>query len=128
MSATRPSIFGQKALATTSAPSLRNGTDVGSLVGEARRAGGIIASWRLSKQVNNEIVQSVGEAIAAHFAARREEMGFRIVLMLDNAKKQLIADSLVDTAAIEREIVRMTQDVIKDLLEGRLDASRQAAL
>jgi hypothetical protein len=126
--ATRTSVFAPRPAARMALASARETEAVGDLVAMARKAGGRPAAWRIGRTVNAQSVQLVGEAVAAHFAARRDELMFRIALTLDNAKKRAIAESIEDTAVIEHEIVRMTKDVTRELIDGVLDEEKAAAL
>ncbi|MFZ5834777.1 MAG: hypothetical protein ACOY2B_05245 [Pseudomonadota bacterium] len=112
---------GKLALVTT------KGGDVMALVSQARHAGGFLAGWRIGRVVNGESIELVAEAVRAHFAAKREELIFRTDLALDEVKKRAMAENLADTAIIEREIARMTADIIRELIDVRLDAAREAA-
>lgn len=103
------------------------GFEVSNLVTQARNAGGLLAGWRIGRVVNSESVGLVAEAVRAHFAAKREELIFRADLALDEAKKRAMAENLADTAIIEREIARMTADIIRDLIDVQLDAAKEAA-
>lgn len=106
---------------------ITTGPEVSSIIGEARRAGGWLAGWRLQRVANNMSVELAAEAIADYFVARREELGYRIALALDNAKKRAAAASIEDTAIIERELARMAAEHDDELTKSALDHAAEAA-
>lgn len=106
----------------------RTGEELGVLVNQARRAGGVIAGWRIAMAGNKHGVKLVQETMEQYFVARRAEMEYSLALGLDAAKKRLIANNLQDTAVIEREIARMTAVLTEELKNQVLDVARNAAL
>jgi hypothetical protein len=107
---------------------LRDSASPSDLVRQASEAGGWRARWRVQGAINQESVALVAEAVRAHFAARRDELMFRTALLLDSAKKRAIAEQMADASTIEREILRMTQEAMRDIAAVRNDEARDAAL
>jgi hypothetical protein len=116
-----------RAIHSNSLVAQREGFDPADLVRQAKAAGGWRARLKMQGMVNSHGVEMIGEAIAAHFAARREEMLFRAQLMVDSAKKRAVADQIADIAIIEREIQGMTNDAMRDVTAHGLDAETAAA-
>jgi len=121
------SVFPAKTGASALAAMRDNASPV-ELVRQAGEAGGWLARLRMRRAVNEESVGLVAEAVRAHFAAKRDELMFRTALVLDSAKKRAIAEQIADVATIEREIVRMTQEAMRDIATIRHDEARVAAL
>ncbi len=106
----------------------RENASPSELVRQASEAGGWRARWRVQGAINAESVALVAEAVRAHFAAKRDELMFRTALLLDSAKKRAIAEQIADVSVIEREIMRMTQEAMRDVAAAKNDEARDAAL
>ena len=128
MSITRTNIFAPKPAAANDLMTSRTGMDVAGIVTQARQNGGWLAGWRIGRAANGQSVDLVKHALEIYFAARREELTFRVTLALDAAKKRAIAANLEDTAIVEREIARMTATVDDELTKAALDVAKEAAL
>ena len=113
---------------STSLSTLRDGATPGELVRQAGEVGGWRARLRVRSVVNAESVALVAEAVRAHFAAKREELAYRAELLLDSAKKRIVADQMTEIAHIEREIMRMTQEAMRDVNAAKSDEALAAAL
>jgi len=106
----------------------RESANPADLVRQASEAGGWRARWRVQGTISAESVALVAEAVRVHFAAKRDELMFRTSLLLDSAKKRAIAEQIADVSVIEREIMRMTQEAMRDVAVARNDEARDAAL
>ncbi len=123
--ASAPSVFNTK---TTALTQQRENANPSELVRQASEAGGWLARWRMQRAINEESVALVAEAVRAHFAAKRDELIFRTALLLDSAKKRAIAEQIADVSVIEREIMRMTQEAMRDIAAAKNDEALAAAL
>lgn len=105
----------------------RDAADPAALVRQAGAVGGWRARLKMQSMVNAHGVEVIAEALAAHFAARREEIRLRAELALDSAKKRAVADQIADISTIEREIQRMTNDAMREVSACGVDAAQDAA-
>jgi hypothetical protein len=121
------SVFPTKSGASALA-AMRESANPSELVRQASEAGGWRARWRVQRAINEESVALVAEAVRAHFAAKRDELMFRTALLLDSAKKRAIAEQIADVSVIEREIMRMTQEAMRDVAAAKNDEALAAAL
>jgi hypothetical protein len=90
---------------------------VGDVLGDAARRGGLLARWQVRKAVDGAYVELSREAVGVLFYNKREELKHRAALELDRSKKHTIAESLAETATIEKAIVEMTNTVFHELDE-----------
>ena len=127
MKLVRRNIFAVQPTTQRESLSVGTGSEVASLIAEARRSGGWIAALRVRRAAAAGNVELVTSTLAEFLAARREELAFRIGLALDAAKKRAIAANLEDTAIIEREIARMTAVIDDELTKASLDIAAEAA-
>jgi hypothetical protein len=127
MNLVRRNIFAVKTAEPKQPLAISTGSEVGSLIQEARRSGGMLAGWRVKRAADAGNVQLVQYAMEEFFAARREELGYRIALALDAAKKRAIATNLEDTAIIEREIARISAVIDDELTKSSLEIAKEAA-
>jgi len=123
--ASTPSVFNTK---STALAEQRESANPATLVRQAREAGGWLAKLRVQRAINEESVALVAEAVRAHFAAKRDELIFRTALLHDSAKKRAIAEQIADISTIEREIMRMTQEAMRDVNATKNDEALAAAL
>ena len=84
---------------------------------QASNRGGFLTRLRIKRELNVAHVDLARDAIDVLINNKREELRYRAQIELDRAKKQAVADSLADTAQIEREIIRMTTEVMQYLDE-----------
>ena len=127
MNIARSNIFAPKAAPANDLMVSRTGMDIAGIVSQARQSGGWVAGWRVNRAASGESVALVRHALEAYFAARREELTFRVALVLDAAKKRAMAANLEDTAIVEREIARVTAMVDDELTKSALDVAKEAA-
>ena len=92
-------------------------TDAKEVLMRAAKGGSLLTRFRIKRELDAAHVELSRDAIDVLINNKREELRFRAQIELDRAKKQAVADSLADTADIEREIVRMTTEVMHYLDE-----------
>ena len=85
--------------------------DARNILRDASTRGGLVARFQMKRNMDKALVGLADEATDVLISSKREELRFRAQIELDRVKKQAIADSMADTADIEREIVRMTVEV-----------------
>lgn len=88
---------------------------VTEILHESSRKGGVIAQWKIRKSVNSAHVALANEAVQAMLQNATEVLRHRAALELDQTKKRAIAESLTETAVIEKAIVEMTNQVFHEL-------------
>ncbi len=128
MNIVRRNIFAPKAAPANDLMVSRTGMDIAAIVTQASQGGGWMTGWRVSRAANGHSVELVRHALEAYFAARREELTFRVALELGTVKKRALAANYVDTAIVEREVTRMTATADDELTKFALDIANEAAL
>jgi hypothetical protein len=120
-------IFTPKATGANDLITNVTGSEITTLIRQARLRGGVLASWRMQRTADSRHVALVEQALEVLFEKKRDELHFRAQLALDAAKKRAVADGMADVSRIEREITRMTAALDDELTKAALDVEREAA-
>lgn len=128
MKLVRHNIFAPKIAEKKEPLALRTTSEVATLVQHARQSGGWLGGWRMQRTADAASLQNVQHALEAYFAAKREEITYRIALSLDAAKKRAVTDNLEETAITEREMARMSATIDDELKKSVFDIAKAASL
>ena len=128
MNIVRTNIFAPKAAPANDLMVSRTGTDIAGIVTQARQSCGWVAGWRINRAANGQSVELVRRALEDYFAARREELSFRVALTLDAAKKHAVVANLEDTKLVVGEISRIAAAIDSELMKTASDVAKGALL